>query len=85
MPGLRFGVLDMVDGQVEFIVVTVNPPAELGAPVSENPQHYHAQFGKGRQHRVMEQVGRRDRGSDGVELGHHPLRVGVHKGLLVDA
>ncbi len=34
---------------------------------------------------VVEQIGSGDRGLGGVELGCGPLRVGVDKGLLVDA
>ena len=84
-PGLGLGVLDVLHGQVQLVLVVLPVPAVLRAPVCEDPQEPDAVLLEPGQDPVVEQV----RGHQGVasvvELGVGDLGVGVQERLLVDA
>ena len=54
---LGFGVVDIVDGQEQLIVVFVRPAAELRASIRQDAQHRQAVFFIERQDLIIEQIG----------------------------
>ena len=81
---LGLGMLDVIQGQIELVVMRFRLAAILGATIGQDADHAHALFGEERQHPVVEQIGSRDRRLGGVELGRSPLGVGIDEGLLVN-
>ena len=72
-----FGVLNVIEHQVEFIVVLSGLATILRAPVGQEPQHREILHPEKRQHRVSEQVCGGNRGFGGVQLGKGHFAVGV--------
>ena len=66
---LGFGVVDVVDGQEELIVMLISPPAVFGASVCHDAQDGELMLLIEGQHTVIEHIGCRDRRFGGVELG----------------
>ena len=79
-----FGVVNIVDGKEQLIVVLVGPAAEFGAPVRHDAQHGKIVFLVERQHPVVEQIRSCDRGLGGVEFGVGHLAVRIDIGLLIN-
>ncbi len=84
MSRLGFGVLDVVQRQVQLIIVRFRLAAILRASIGQHADHTHVVLLEERQHPVIEQIGRRDRRLDRVQLGHGHFAVRVDEGLLVD-
>src|SRR6185369_7484899 len=59
--------------------------AKFAATISQDPQKLKIIALKKRNHTIIEQIGRRERGLAIIELGKGHLGVGVDEGLLVDA
>ena len=83
--GLCPGVVDVIDGQVELVIVLIHLAAILGATVREDAQHRQALAGIKRQHPVVQQISGGDRRFCGVQLAMHDFAVSVDKRLLVNA
>src|SRR5262249_48105117 len=78
------GMIDVLDGQVEFVFVAIMGAAVLGAAVGQNALQGHTVFLVEGNNPVVEQVGGGDRRLAIVELGEAELGVGVDEGLLVN-
>ena len=83
--GFGFGMIDIVDCQIELIVMRFRLAAIFGATVSQDADNAHALFGKEWQYTVVEQIGGGNWRFGCVELGHSHFAVGIDEGLLVDA
>ncbi len=81
---LGLDMLDVIQGQIELVVMRFRLAAILGAAICQDAYHPHAQLGAEWQHPIIEQISRRDRGLGGVELGCHPLRIGIDENLPVN-
>jgi hypothetical protein len=65
--------------------VTLGCAAVLGAEVGQHPVERHAVLVEERDHTVIEQIGRHQRGRAIIEFGEGQLGVGVEEGPLVEA
>lgn len=83
--GLRLRVLDVIDRQEQLVVVTLRPPAELGATISKDTDQVDSVFLEHRQYTIVEKIRCGDRRLGRVQLAGRDLGVGVHERLLVDA
>ena len=81
---LSFGMVDIVNGQIQLVVVLICLTAELRTSVCEHPQDTHAMLFKEGQYTVIEQICCSDRCLHGVELRHGYFRVSINEGLLID-
>ena len=83
--GLGFGVLDIIDGQVQLIIMTIKPATVLRTAIGEDPKDRHTVIFKKRQDPVVQKIC----GGSGcfhvIELREPYFGVGVHKALLIDA
>ena len=82
---LGAGVVDVLHGQVELILVAVVRAAILGATIGQHPVDADPVLVEERDHPVIQQVGGGERRLAGIELGEADLGVGVDHRLLVDA
>jgi hypothetical protein len=82
---LGAGVVDVFDRQLEFVLVPIMGAAEFCAAIGEHAIDAQPMLVKERDHPVVQQVGRGQRGLAIVELGETHLRVGVDPRLLADA
>src|SRR5688572_5358585 len=82
---LRSGVLDVLNGEVQLIGMTIRRAAILRATIREDPTYRDLMLGKKRQHAIVEQVRRGDRRLLRIQLGERDLAVRVDEGLLIDA
>lgn len=71
--GLGAGVIDVLDGEIELVVVMLGIAAILGAPIGQHPAHGNAVLLVERQHPIVENLRRRDRRLAVVELGEATL------------
>lgn len=78
------GVLNVIQGQIQLVVMRFRLAAILGTTIGQNADHAHTLLLKERQHPVVEQVSRCDWRLGGVELGSCPLGIGIDEGLLVN-
>lgn len=85
MACLGFGVLDVVECQVQLVIMRFRFAAVFGSPVGQHAQDAHAVFGKERQNPIVQQIGGGNRRLGGIQLGKRHLAVGVDKRLLVNA
>src|SRR5262249_55250857 len=77
------GMIDVLDGQVEFVFVTIMGTAVLGAAVGQNALQGYTVFLVEGNNPVIEQVSGGNRRLAIVELGEADLGVGVGEGLSV--
>ena len=78
------GVVDILDGEVELIFVTIVGTAILGATIGQDPIDMDRVVVEERDHPIIEDVGRGQRRLACVELGKAHLGVGVDHRLLID-
>src|SRR4029077_12837689 len=83
--GLGAGVIDVLDGEIELVVVMLRVAAILGAAIRQHPAQYNAVLLEERQHPIVQNLRRRDWRLAVVELGEDHLGVGIDEGLLIDA
>ena len=77
-------MVDLVDCKIELIIVRFYLAAILCSSISKNPQQRQFVLFKERQHPVIEQISRSDRGFGAIKLGKRHLGTGGHKALLVE-
>jgi hypothetical protein len=78
-------VIDVFHRQVQFVLMALGSATVFGATVGQNPAQRNLLLVEERNHPVIEQIGRHQRGLAIVELGERQLGVSVKEGLLVDA
>jgi hypothetical protein len=83
--GFRLGVLDVVQGQVQLVIMLFWPAAVFRPTISHNADQPNALLFEEWQHTIIEQVGSSDRRFGRVQLDRRPIRVRIDKGLLVNA
>ena len=83
--GLGTGVIHVLNGQVQLVLVMLGVAAILRAAVRQHAGELHLLSVVEGHDAVIQQVGRGERRLTIVELGEGHLRVGVDEGLLVDA
>ena len=81
---LSAAVVDVLHRQVELILVTFGCAAVLRATIDQHSLQGHPVFIEERDHPVIEQVGRHQRGLALIELGEGQLGVGINEGLLIN-
>ena len=77
------GVVNVIVGQEELIVMFVRLAAKLRAPVGQDTQHRQVMLLIERQHSIIEEISSGDRRLGGIELGMGHFAIGVDIGLLV--
>ena len=77
-------VVDIFQRQVELVLVPLRVAAVFAAAIGQHSAERDDVLLEERQHPVIEQIGRRDRRLDVIELGERHLRIGVDEGLLID-
>jgi hypothetical protein len=82
--GLGAGVVDILNGQIELVLVALGVAAVLGAAVGEHPGDANALIVEERHDAVVEDFGGGDRGLAVVEFGKRDFGVGIDDCLLVD-
>ena len=85
MPGLGLCVFYAVYAKEQLVIMRFELTAVFRAPVRQDADDAHFLRGEEGQHPVIQEIGPGDRRLYGVQLGCGPLRIGIHKGLLVDA
>ena len=84
MPGLGFGVVDVVDRQIQLIIMLFDLTAIFGAPIRQDTQHGQSVGLIERQHFVIQHIRCRDRCFGGVQFAVRHFAVSVHVSLLVN-
>jgi len=84
MPDLGLGVIDIVDGQIELVVVMFDFAAILRTTVCKNTQQRKFLIHEEQKNLVIEQVGGCNRRLGRIELSEGNLGIGVDKGLLIN-
>jgi len=82
--GFGPGMIDVFDGQVEFVFVVLGVAAIFRAPVGQNAAEFDLLLLEEGHDAIVDEIGGGDRGLAIVELGERDLRIGVEEGLLVD-
>ncbi len=85
MTHLRLCMLDVIQCQIELVIMSLWAATEFRATISQNADHPQALFVKEGQHFIVQQVRCRNWCLGCVELSGCPLRIGIDKGLLVNA
>jgi len=80
----RARVFDVVDGQIEFVRMSIVRAAEFGTAIGKYAEERNVMLLEEGQNTIVEQVGGGDRRLVGVELCRRDLRIGVDEGLLID-
>ena len=70
-------VIDILDREIEFILVSVMGTTILSAAIGQNPVDTDPLLVEERDHPVVEDVGRGQRGLAGVEFGEAHLGIGA--------
>jgi len=83
--GLRSGMVDILDREVELIGMVFDLAAVFRATIREHAQQADPVLREQGDHPVIEQICSRDCGLLGVEFTHSDAGVGVDKSLLVDS
>ena len=81
--GLGAAVIDVFDREVELVVVAF-ATAEFGAAIGQHPRQPKAVLVIERQHPIVEDLGRGNRGLAVIKFGKGDLGIGVDEGLLID-
>ena len=66
MIGFRFGVLNVIERQIELVIVTLRFAAIFGATVGQDTDDAHTLLSEERQYPVIEQISRGDRCFGGI-------------------
>jgi hypothetical protein len=85
MPGLRARVIDVLHGQVQFILMPLGCAAVLGPAVGQDSVQRDRLRFKERQHPIIQQIGRRDRRLPIIQFRKPDLAVGIDERLWRDA
>src|ERR1700730_12164083 len=78
-------MIDIFHREIKLIFVMLGIAAILGAAISQNTGELHFLFVEERHDAIVQEIGCRDWRFAIIELGECELRIGVNKGLLVDA
>jgi len=79
---LRLGVVDVIDGQVQLVIVCFPFTAVFSATVGQHSQQRQLVLNEQWQNPVIEKIGDRYRRFGRVQLGTGHLGVGIHESLL---
>ena len=82
--GLGAGVIDVLDGEIELVVVMLGVTAILRAAIGQHPAQHNAVLLEERQHPIVQNLRRGDWRLAVIELGEGHLGVGIDEGLLID-
>jgi hypothetical protein len=78
------GMIDVFARYIQLILMPIRTPTILRPPIRENPTEGNFVFLKERDHLVIEQVGRRQRGLAILEFRERYLTIGIDESLLGD-
>lgn len=84
MPGLRTGMINVLDREIQFILVSFGCPAVLRAAIREHSIQGDFVMLEERQHSVIQQLGGSQRRFPVIQLGKSDFAVGIDEGLLID-
>jgi hypothetical protein len=83
--GLGACVIDVLDRKIELILMPLRVTTVLAATIGQHPHELHVVALEQRDHTVIEQIRRSDRGLAILQFGTSHFGVGVDKSLLIDA
>ena len=83
--GLGARVIDVLDRKIELIFMPLRVAAVLAAAIGQHADELYVMAFEHRDHTVVEQIRRRDRGLAIIELGTGHFGIGVDEGLLIDS
>ena len=81
---LDFGVVDVLNGKIQFVFMRFPVSAVFGSPVREHPHQFQVMLLEERNHPVIEHVRRHERVLPVIEFGEADFGIGVDNRLLVD-
>ena len=82
--GLDLGMVDVLDGQIQFVFMCFPVSAVFGSPVREHPHQFQVMLLEERNHPVIEHVRRHERVLPVVKFGESDFGIGVDDRLLVN-
>jgi len=80
-----YGMVNIIDGQIQLVVMMVNAPTVLSTSIRQNTQHRQLMLLEVWQHLVVKHIGYSDGCFRCVELGKCHLAADINESLLVDA
>src|SRR5208337_1786614 len=83
--GFRAGVIDVLDGKIELVVMVLGIAAIFGSAIGQHALQLDAFFVEEGNDAVVQEIGGGQRRLAVVELGEGDFRVGIDEGLLIDA
>lgn len=81
---LDFGVVDVLNGQIQFIFMCFPVATVFSSPVSEHPHEFQVMLLEEGYHTVIEHVRRHERILSVIQLGKTDFGIGVDYRLLVN-
>ena len=82
--GLDFGVINVLDGQIQLVFMCFPVSAVFGSPVREHPHQFQVVLLEEGNHPVIEHVRRHERVLPVVKFGESDFGIGVDDRLLVN-
>ena len=79
------GMVNIFHREIELVFVMLGITAIFGAAIGQNTGELHFLFVEEGHDAIVQEIGCRDWRFPIIELGECELRIGVNKGLLVDA
>ena len=80
-----FGVINIIDRQIQLVRVTVMASAILGSTIGKHPQQSHRMLLEKGQDLIVKQLCGGERGFHRIQLRVSHFRISVEEGLLIDA
>ena len=84
MSGFCFGVLNLIDGDIQLVIMAVGPATVFRSPIRQDAQYREFFSHIKWQHPVIQKVGSSNRSLGGVQLAMGHFGVGIHISLLID-